>query len=215
MTDPRKPIFDAVRAAAPAGLFNDRGNILALDNLLDAFSVPRPGQAARPAPRLSSAPLSSPEPRWMSEARARIGEREIPGPRHNSWIAQSWGRLGARWFNDDETPWCGLFVAHCLDWAGFQIPPASQFPRALAWNDSRRRASLDRVPPAAFFAQILAVAVGALRWGGERVPKAGEQLSHAVSVSPCAQPPQSVFPLSWPRCWPFPNRLQQGIPDGK
>ena len=71
----------------------------------------------------------------MSEARARIGEREIPGPRHNSWIAQSWGRLGARWFNDDETPWCGLFVAHCLDWAGFQIPPASQFPRALAWND--------------------------------------------------------------------------------
>src|SRR5690348_2020420 len=37
----RKPIFDAVRAAAPDGLFNDPGNVLALDNLLDAFCVPR------------------------------------------------------------------------------------------------------------------------------------------------------------------------------
>lgn len=41
MTDPRKPIFDAVRAAAPPCLFNDAGNVLALDNLLDAFGVPR------------------------------------------------------------------------------------------------------------------------------------------------------------------------------
>lgn len=41
MTDPRKPIFDAVRAGARAGLFNDPGNVLALDNLLDAFGVAR------------------------------------------------------------------------------------------------------------------------------------------------------------------------------
>lgn len=41
MTDPRKPVFDAVRAIAPAGLFNDPGNILALDNLLDAFGAQR------------------------------------------------------------------------------------------------------------------------------------------------------------------------------
>lgn len=37
----RKAIFDAVRAVAPTGLFNDPGNVLALDNLLDAFGVPR------------------------------------------------------------------------------------------------------------------------------------------------------------------------------
>lgn len=42
MTDPRKPVFDAVRDAAQKGLFNDPMNILALDNLLDAFGVPRP-----------------------------------------------------------------------------------------------------------------------------------------------------------------------------
>jgi|GEM_PF-3523507 len=44
--DPRKPIFDAVRALARPGLFNDPGNVLALDNLLDAFNVPRPAKAA-------------------------------------------------------------------------------------------------------------------------------------------------------------------------
>lgn len=36
----RKPIFDAVRVVARPGLFNDPGNVLALDNLLDAFGVP-------------------------------------------------------------------------------------------------------------------------------------------------------------------------------
>lgn len=46
--NPRKPIFDAVRASARPGLFNDPGNVLALDNLLDAFGV---GRDASPAPR--------------------------------------------------------------------------------------------------------------------------------------------------------------------
>lgn len=40
-SDPRKPIFDSVRALARPGLFRDSGNVLALDNLLDAFNVPR------------------------------------------------------------------------------------------------------------------------------------------------------------------------------
>lgn len=78
---------------------------------------------------------STAEPVWMAEARRRVGEREIPGPKHNNWIAAGWGKLGARWFNDDETPWCGFFVAHCLKEAGIPIPSAAQFPRALAWSD--------------------------------------------------------------------------------
>lgn len=38
---PRKPVFDAVRAICPPGLFDDPGNVLALDNLLDAFGAAR------------------------------------------------------------------------------------------------------------------------------------------------------------------------------
>lgn len=130
MTDPRKPIFDAVRVAARPGLFNDSGNILALDNLLDAFNVPRAGQVPKPSPAFS--PTAS-DPRWIELARARIGEREIKGPKHNNWIAGLWGALGATWFNTDETPWCGAFVAKCLHDAGRKILGPSEFPRALAW----------------------------------------------------------------------------------
>lgn len=42
MTDPRKPVFDAVRAKLPE-VWNDKGNILAMDNLLDALGFPRAG----------------------------------------------------------------------------------------------------------------------------------------------------------------------------
>jgi uncharacterized protein (TIGR02594 family) len=119
MSDPRAPVFQAIRAAAGRNPFNDSAIITRLDALLDDIGVPRAGQAPG-------------EPRWMIEARARIGEKEIPGPRHNSWIAKGWARLGATWFNDDETPWCGFFVAHCIDWA--KLPYPRLFPRALEWS---------------------------------------------------------------------------------
>lgn len=41
MTNLRGQVFDAMRAAARPGIFEDPGNILALDNLCDAFGVPR------------------------------------------------------------------------------------------------------------------------------------------------------------------------------
>jgi uncharacterized protein (TIGR02594 family) len=128
MSDPRKPIFDAVRVAARAGLFNDKGNVLALDNLLDAFNVPRAGQG-------QAAPVSpkAQDPRWLVEAGKLVGTKEIPGPKHNPFIVAAWKRLGAGWFTDDETPWCGLFVAHCMEVSGLPYP--KMFPRAMAWAE--------------------------------------------------------------------------------
>lgn len=73
------------------------------------------------------------EPDWIRIGMALIGRGEIPGPRHNGWIAQGWARLGAPWFNDDETPWCGFFVAHCLDAAGMPYPGRGMFARAMSW----------------------------------------------------------------------------------
>ncbi|MCW2405022.1 GH24 family phage-related lysozyme (muramidase) [Sphingobium sp. B1D7B] len=49
MTDPRKPIFDAVRAAVP-GVWGDPHNIQAMDNLLDAYGVPRASGEMRVSP---------------------------------------------------------------------------------------------------------------------------------------------------------------------
>lgn len=41
MSDPRAAIFEAVRAVARPGVFNEEGSVLALDLLLDSFDVPR------------------------------------------------------------------------------------------------------------------------------------------------------------------------------
>jgi lysozyme len=43
----RSAIFAAVRSAARPGLFDDPGNVLALDNLLDALGVPRESEQRR------------------------------------------------------------------------------------------------------------------------------------------------------------------------
>lgn len=44
MTDPRTPIFEAVRKISPPGVFNDPGNMIALHNILDALGAQREGQ---------------------------------------------------------------------------------------------------------------------------------------------------------------------------
>lgn len=72
------------------------------------------------------------DPPWVAQARTKIGEREIPGSKNNPWIVSNWQRLGARWFNDDETPWCGNFMAWALDAAGLPYP--KEFPRAASFS---------------------------------------------------------------------------------
>lgn len=47
MTDPRTPVFEAVRKIAPPGVFNDPGNMMALHNILDALGAARASTAER------------------------------------------------------------------------------------------------------------------------------------------------------------------------
>jgi uncharacterized protein (TIGR02594 family) len=69
---------------------------------------------------------------WMKTARESVGLKEVAGPKHNTKI-QAWlAKLGA-WWKDDETPWCGTFVAHCLRENGLPVP--QHWYRALAWKD--------------------------------------------------------------------------------
>jgi len=77
------------------------------------------------------------QPAWYEEARRLIGTREIVGARHNPTI-MGWIRaLGARVLGihpkDDETPWCGTFVAHCMTVAGIEPPKIAI--RAMSWAD--------------------------------------------------------------------------------
>lgn len=72
----------------------------------------------------------STEPLWLTYARDHIGIKEILGPKHNPKIIQWLIKLKA-WWRDDETPWCGTFVAYCFD--ALAIPPAKNWFRARAW----------------------------------------------------------------------------------
>lgn len=72
------------------------------------------------------------EPRWLAIARSRIGVREIPGSKHSAVILGWLARLKS-WITDDETPWCGIFVASVMQEAGLPYP--DQYPRARSWAD--------------------------------------------------------------------------------
>lgn len=72
-------------------------------------------------------------PPWLAAGMTKIGEREVKGPTHNPWIVNTWARLGAGWFKDDETPWCGLFIGWCIAEAGLPVPKGGTFARAGAW----------------------------------------------------------------------------------
>lgn len=76
--------------------------------------------------------MSTPEPRWLTIARGHIGVREIPGPRHSPTIMGWLRRLGS-WIKDDETAWCGTFVAAVMQEAGLPVPKYHM--RARAWAD--------------------------------------------------------------------------------
>ena len=73
---------------------------------------------------------------WIVEARRYVGMAEIPGKQHNPTI-QNWLRTLKAWWSDDETPWCGTFVAYCCRVAGRAVP--KDWFRALAWADAGER----------------------------------------------------------------------------
>lgn len=54
---------------------------------------------------------------WVDKAFKYVGLREVKGSKHNPTIVDWLKRLGA-WWKDDETAWCGVFVAHCLTAVG-------------------------------------------------------------------------------------------------
>ncbi|MGN6777590.1 NlpC/P60 family protein [Rhizobium sp.] len=57
------------------------------------------------------------EPAWMREARRFMGLKEIAGAKSNNTII-SWAQKLGGWiknfYTNDDIPWCGLFVNHCI-----------------------------------------------------------------------------------------------------
>lgn len=62
---------------------------------------------------------------WMETAKKLVGTKEVPGPGNNKTIiewAKAVGGYAAKYYTKDEIPWCGLFVAHCLEENNLSLP---------------------------------------------------------------------------------------------
>jgi len=70
------------------------------------------------------------KPLWLLEAQRHIGVKEIKGAKHNSFIVL-WLKSLKAWWSDDEVPWCGTFVAHCIKTAQCKLP--RYWMRAKDW----------------------------------------------------------------------------------
>lgn len=79
---------------------------------------------------------NQPELPWIKEGKRYIGLREVKGRKHNITIVR-WLKALRAWWRDDETPWCGVYVAHCLRHAARPIP--KHWYRAKAYADAGTR----------------------------------------------------------------------------
>jgi uncharacterized protein (TIGR02594 family) len=148
----------------------------------------------------------------MRIAKDCVGLKEIPGPKHNSTI-QTWlAKLGA-WWRDDETPWCGVFVAHCMREAGLPIP--QHWMRAKAWADYGSNLRGTHVAPGA-------ILVFARQGGGHVGFYAGEDSTYfyvlggnqgnAVTISKIAK--ARCIAIRWPKDQPViggPKRIALNV----
>lgn len=104
--DPRKPIFDAVRPLARPGLFDDPGNVLALDNLLDAFGVDRE--------RTAPAAVEIPDDYWPMLSKIESADRPYTKAGSSSasglyqFIRSTWIGEGGAWGSDMSQAFGGL-----------------------------------------------------------------------------------------------------------
>jgi uncharacterized protein (TIGR02594 family) len=141
------------------------------------------------------------EPAWLVEARKHVGLREVPGKTHAP-VIQRWLRQFGAWWVDDETPWCGTFVAACLEAAGVRRP--RNWFRALAWLDFGTPILAPRVGCVVVFSREGGGHVGFLVGQDEegRLMVLGGNQGNAVSVAPFER--FRVRGYRWPSSVPAP-----------
>jgi uncharacterized protein (TIGR02594 family) len=182
--------------------------------------IPRPYIGPITLEKLS-APVVSPStggwPNWLKGAYKYLGLKEIPGSRDNPQIVAWWQDIGAGWFDDDETPWCGAFVGGTLLEAEIDILPGAKAPRARAWEKWGQKLDGPAIGAVVTFSRRsggpgaghVAFVLG--QKGGRIVCLGGNQ-SNAVTVANFAT--SRITSYRWPSSVPTPTTVSSvaGLP---
>lgn len=75
---------------------------------------------------------------WIEEAKKHVGVHENVGGNTHPSLALWLQELKAPW-KDPDTPWCGVFVAHCLKKVGLPYPKS--YYRALSYLELGKKLS--------------------------------------------------------------------------
>ena len=156
--------------------------------------------------------MSQTPPPWITEGLKHLGTREVPGSTTQPVIRKWLIELGA-WWRDDETPWCGVFVGHCVNAAGLSIP--KDFYRAKAWAGY---APLKVIPRPAYGCVVVFGRTGGGHVGfvlgedrqGNLMVLGGNQ-GDQVSIRPFAR--SRVLAYVWPGQAPLPGRYDLPVLD--
>jgi uncharacterized protein (TIGR02594 family) len=149
-------------------------------------------------------------PKWYQIAMAELGQQEIPGAEHNPRIVEYHQATGLR-AQDDETPWCGAFVAWCLGAAGIRYKKASA-ASARSWLNWGRELKRPTIGCVVVFWRGRRdgwqghVGFYAGRDAQGRILVLGGNQGNAVSVRPYSA--DQLLGYRWPEGLPLPPDIQ-------
>ena len=144
---------------------------------------------------------------WIDAGSRYIGLAEIKGGKHNPKILEWWKLIGASWFKDDETPWCGAFVGGVLAENGFNVLPGGKGASARAWNDYGVKLDKPAVGCIVIFSRDggghVGFVVGKDQKGNLMV--LGGNQGDSVNIKPFST--SRVIGYRWPSVWPAEHRF--------
>lgn len=147
---------------------------------------------------------------WLDTAYSLIGEREIPGPKHNPLILKMWQAIHSGWFKDDETPWCAGYVGYCLEQNGIK---STRSAAARSYEKFGVKLSRPAVGCIVVFTRKggghVGFVVGKDRYGNLMV--LGGNQGNMVKISPFSL--DRVTAYRWPSIWPAEHRFDLPVID--